>query len=264
MKQIFLIVIVFTFLICNYSCNSDKEKIHEKSDKIYQYSVFTALANKIYDGTITVSDVKKKGDTGLGTFNGLNGEMIVSGGNVFQLLSDGTVQEAGDNIPVPFSVVTFFDNDFSFNITEPVNYEEMKAKIIDNLPSVNSGYTFRIKGKFDRIKCGGAEKQEPPYSKTLSEALVNRPIFESENVNGTLVGFWFPEYTGKINVVGFHLHFISDDRKAAGHVIDFQSSDLSIMIDQCSGFDIELPGTKDFLKSDFDLNQEYSNPSDKK
>jgi acetolactate decarboxylase len=52
----------------------------ENTDRVYQYSLFTALANSIYDGTMTVAGVKSKGDMGLGTYNGLDGEMIVNNG----------------------------------------------------------------------------------------------------------------------------------------------------------------------------------------
>jgi alpha-acetolactate decarboxylase len=236
-----------------------KEK--SKSDKIYQYSLFTALANKIYEGNLTVAEVKEKGDLGLGTFNGLNGEMIVLDGTVYQWLANGTVQLPEDSELVPFTVVTHFDEDLKFEMPSVTNYNELKTFIESKLPSNNFGYAFKIKADFKTFKCGSADKQEKPYSKTLSDAIVDRPTFNMENISGTMVGFWYPEYTGKINVAGFHLHFISDDKKQAGHVMEFQASNIQIFVDLCDGYEIDLPRTKDFEISDFDLTQEYNNKS---
>lgn len=258
-SRIFLFTLIITILSCNNQDKKNDSTPQTKSDKIYQYSVFTALANKIYDGNLTVADVKAKGDLGLGTYNGLNGEMIVLDGKIYQLLSDGTVRQPEDSELVPFTVVTFFETDEMLELSQNSNYSELKTFIERNLPSENLGYAFKIKSNFEYVKCGGAVKQKIPYTKTLSEAIVDRPTFEKENVTGTIVGFWFPEYIGKVNIAGFHLHFVSDDEKFAGHLFDFRTSNLQIEIDYCDGFDIELPMTNDFEKADFDLSQEYNN-----
>ena len=39
-----------------------------------------------------------------------------------------------------------------------------------------------------------------------------------------MVGFYCPEYIGQINVAGYHLHFVSDDKKSAGHVMEFSDA----------------------------------------
>ena len=258
---IFLLLSCFSFSICAQN-QSDKGALKEKSDKIYQYSLFTALANKIYDGTITVADVKEKGNLGIGTYNGLNGEMIVLDGAVYQCLANGSVRKPDNTELVPFTIVTHFDEDQSFQVNAIENYTELKYLIEQKLPSKNIGYAFKIEGNFETLICGSANKQNQPFTKTLSEALVDRPIFNMENVSGTMVGFWYPEYLGQTNISGFHIHFISKDKTQAGHVIDFSSSNLQIKIDFCDGFDIELPDTDDFELADFDLTQEYSNQKD--
>ncbi|MBK6283323.1 MAG: acetolactate decarboxylase [Draconibacterium sp.] len=169
---------------------SAQNKVIEKSksDKIYQYSLFTALANKIYDGNLNVAEVKEKGDLGLGTFNGLNGEMIVLDGVVYQWLANGTVHLPEDSELVPFTVVTHFDEDLKLEMPSFSNYNELKIFIESKLPTNNFGYAFKIKADFKTLKCGSADKQEKPYSKTLSEAIADRPTFNMENISGTMVG----------------------------------------------------------------------------
>jgi len=232
----------------------------ENSDRVYQYSLFTALANSVYDGNMTVAGVKTKGDMGLGTYNGLDGEMIVNNGKVYQFPADGKVKLPNDNSLVPFTVVKFFRPDFTVK-TEKTDYPALKKLAGEQFSSPNYIYALKVTGTFSQIKCGSAEKQELPYEKTLAEAIVNRPVFEWTNVDGTLVGFWFPEYVGGVNLPGFHLHFISADETKAGHVLEFEATGLKLEIDQSSGLEFELPENESFKTKVFDLSQGYNKPS---
>jgi len=233
----------------------------ENTDRVYQYSLFTALANSIYDGTLTVAGVKTKGDIGLGTYNGLDGEMIVNNGKVYQFPADGKVTMPADMALVPFTVVKFFQPDFVFETGTITNYPALKKLAEKQFSSPNYIYALKVTGTFTRIKCGSAEKQELPYEKTLSEAIANRPVFEWNNIQGTLVGFWFPEYVGGVNIPGFHLHFISADETKAGHVLEFEAANLKLEIDQGSGLEFDLPETEAFKTKIFDLSQGYNKPA---
>ena len=230
----------------------------ENTDRVYQYSLFTALANSIYNGTMTVAGVKTKGDMGLGTYNGLDGEMIVNNGKVYQFPASGKVTMPADKSLVPFTVVKFFQPDFVVETGMVTDYPELKKLAEKQFSSPNYIYALKVTGTFTRIKCGSAEKQELPYEKTLSEAIANRPVFEWNNIQGTLVGFWFPEYVGGVNIPGFHLHFISADETKAGHVMEFEAANLKIEIDQSSGLEFDLPGTEAFKTKIFDLSQGYN------
>ncbi|HTX43839.1 MAG TPA: acetolactate decarboxylase, partial [Methanocella sp.] len=60
-------------------------------DVLYQVSALDLLASGAYDGIAPSGDLKRHGDFGLGTFDGLNGEMIVLDGSIYQVTSDGAV-----------------------------------------------------------------------------------------------------------------------------------------------------------------------------
>jgi acetolactate decarboxylase len=183
--------------------------------------------------------------------------MIVVDGYFYQFTGDGTLRQSGDTDPVPFAVVTFFEPDKQLSVSGSLDYDSLRTLIEKKLPSRNMGYAIKIEGDFAYLKCGSIDIQEKPYTKTLSQALVNRPVFEKEDISGTMVGFWYPEYMENVNVPGFHLHCISGDHEIAGHVLEFEASDLEISIDICPGFDVELPETDDFSDAVFDLKQGY-------
>jgi acetolactate decarboxylase len=64
------------------------------------------------------------------------------------------------------------------------------------------------------------------------------------------VGFWTPEWARTINVPGFHLHFLSDDRTRAGHVIDIRAKDAVVELHAASDLHLVLPANEEFLRAD--------------
>lgn len=241
MKKLFFVILALQI----FGCTADKK------DMIFHYSVLKALDNGILEGTITTGELKKHGDNGLGTFNELNGEMIMMDHVVYRVSADGKILKPGDETLVPYSIVSFYDQEEVLHMEGLIDYPSLKAYVEERLPSQNLFYAFRISGEFDYIKCGGANKQEKPYTKSLTEMSADRPVFESKNISGTLIGFWCPAYIGDINTVGFHLHFLSDDQSIGGHLMEFHSRSLNIGYDVKSVYEINLPDTKDFQQAHF-------------
>jgi acetolactate decarboxylase len=50
---------------------------------LYHVSTATALVEGIYQGAVRVSTLREHGDLGLGTFEALDGEVIVADGHFF-------------------------------------------------------------------------------------------------------------------------------------------------------------------------------------
>src|SRR6266852_2306432 len=75
---------------------------------LYQVSTATALVEGIYQGAVRVGTLREHGDLGLGTFEDLDGEMVVVDGRFFQVRSDGSVRECVDYVLSPFAVITRF------------------------------------------------------------------------------------------------------------------------------------------------------------
>src|SRR5262252_1678363 len=75
---------------------------------LYQVSTSTALVEGIYQGAVRVGTLREHGDLGLGTFENLDGEMVVVDGRFFQVRADGSVRECDDRVLSPFAVITRF------------------------------------------------------------------------------------------------------------------------------------------------------------
>lgn len=243
---------ILSFLSLTASCKlmpKDKEVNNAnstKTDEFYHYSMWAALVNKIYDGTLTAREAKKHGDIGLGTYNAVDGELIMIDGVLYQVPATGEVKLANDSMRIPYLNSTFFDKEFSFEISEILNYDSLRKRIQQHYPSRNFFYAFKIHTDFDSLKLGSLHKQQKPYPESLDSLMPKRPKFDHTNISGTMVGFFCPDFIGDINVAGFHLHFLSDDKKVGGHVMEFMGKNFKVEMDKLTSYRFVLPETEDF------------------
>jgi len=244
----FEIISISSLLLFFYSCSNQRESnARINKDIIFQTSTISALYGGVYDGNMTIGELKDYGDFGLGTFNALYGEMIELDGKVYQIKADGVAYLVYDSMKTPFSTVTFFDADRRLNIKNEVECKKLEIIMDKFLPTKNVFYAIKIDGFFNHVKTRSVPKQNKPFP-TLAEALKKETRFELNNVKGTMVGFRFPSYIREINEPGYHFHFITEDRKAGGHVLQCTVNGVNVDIDYSSDLNLKLPNTSDFYK----------------
>lgn len=200
------------------------------SETIFQVSTMDSLKAGNYDGLTTFSRLKKRGDFGLGTFEGLDGELILLDGQYYQVKADGLAYPVTPSMKTPFVDVTLFKADQIVSLKETLNYEQLAAYIDRLLPNKDAYYAIKIEGRFNYLKTRSVNPQEKPYP-MLSEALAGQVIFEYEQMQGTMVGFRTPEAAEGLSSVGYHFHFISADKMRGGHVLACTIGDVKIAID---------------------------------
>jgi acetolactate decarboxylase len=243
-----LLSLLIIIILVTYGCPKDSEKnIHRDKDIIFQASTITALSAGVFEGNLSVGELKKLGDFGLGTFNGLDGEMIELDGNVYQIRDDGKAYPVKNSMKTPFSVVTLFDTDRRINVRSPLDCDKLEKVIDKFLPTKNIFYAIKVSGLFESVKARSIPKQYEPFP-TLAQALKGETTFELHSVKGTLVGLRFPSYINEINIPGYHFHFITDDRKAGGHVLECRAQNVKVDIDYSYQLNIKLPDTQGFYK----------------
>src|SRR5665647_3585827 len=143
--------------------------------------------------------------------------MIVLDGVVHQAKSDGKLYSVSDNTTTPFATVTYFAPDFNATTGRLMNFSEFSTEMNTRLPSQNMIYAVRMQGTFTHMKVRAIPAQQKPYP-TLTDAAKNQSVYTYADSTGTVVGFYTPVFFKGLNVAGFHLHFISDDRHKGGHI----------------------------------------------
>ncbi len=224
----------------------------EDREVLYQAALLQSLAQGYYDGFVTVGDLKKHGDTGIGTFDGLNGEMIVLDGTVYRAAGDGSVVIPADDETVPFSNVTFFDEDGSFRLEGTKDMAELKD-VLDGPVSGHGRNLFcmvRITGTCSFIRVRSEDAQEKPYGQLDTVLAASQREFTCENIRGTLVGLFCPDYMRGLNSAGWHLHFLSEDRTLGGHVLEVSIAEAEASFDMTPGFAMILPEAEAFQALD--------------
>jgi len=249
-----LILVVALILIDAYAIISYKNielnlNPFKEKNTIFQVATFSAIAEGVYDGSVSFSQLKKHGNFGIGTFNALDGEMLMLDGKVYQIKSDGKVYSVSNNMKTPFASVTFFENDKEIKINSQMSLSEVKSYIEEALPTKNIPYAIKIVGNFSYIKTRSVPNQTKPYP-LLVEVVKNQPEFEFNETDGTIVGFYLPVYTEKINVAGYHLHFMNAEKTAGGHLLEMNINEGTVEISYIQNIRIFLPEESDFFNTD--------------
>jgi acetolactate decarboxylase len=219
---------------------------------VYQTSTMAALLDGIYDGDVTIAELLTHGDFGLGTFNHLDGEMIVINGACYHLRSDGSASIAGPDDRTPFAAVTWFKTAQVIRVPGPASRADVTTLIDATLTTDNLIQAVRIDGTFHYVKTRTVAAQKPPYP-PLTEATATEPITEFHDVTGTLAGFRTPDYEQGISVAGYHLHFINQARTHGGHSLDFTLDQGKVTISTSSELQLSLPRTEAFLKANMSI-----------
>ncbi|XES78071.1 MAG: acetolactate decarboxylase [Candidatus Bathyarchaeia archaeon] len=206
---------------------------------LFQIAPFNTFAEGNYEGNLTFAELSKQGDFGIGTLNGLDGEMIALDGVFYQIPADGTPRQISPTEKTPYATVTFFRSDQTAQVTG-LNYSQLSTYLDGLRPSEEAIYAIKVQGTFDYALTRSPQIQTQPYP-NLTEALKTQSIFTLNEVNATAAGFWFPSSMSGPDYAGYHLHLITDDATAGGHLLDCIIKDATVEIDQINTYKLEIP-----------------------
>jgi acetolactate decarboxylase len=219
------------------------------ASETYQTSTMAALLDGIYDGDVTIAELLTHGDFGLGTFNHLDGEMVVLDGVCHRLRADGSASIAARDDRTPFAAVTWFRPEITIPVSSPAGRRDVVSVIDEAIKTTNLIQAIRIDGTFSQVRTRTVMAQSPPYP-PLTKATANEPITDFGHIAGTLAGFRTPDYEQGISVAGYHLHFINEPRTRGGHCLDYEIERGEIRISTSSELHLSLPRNEAFLKAD--------------
>ncbi|MCX5617886.1 acetolactate decarboxylase [Bombella sp. TMW 2.2543] len=220
-----------------------------KPNRLFQTSTMAALLDAVYDGEMTLGELVQHGDFGLGTFDALDGEMIVTEGEVRQFRSEGIASGTTADMKTPFACVTYFEPEKTVTIDKPMDKEEFEELVNELIDNPNLFGAVRFTGEFEKVDTRTVFCQHKPYPGML-EVVAKQPTFSMGEISGVMLGFRTPPYMQGINVAGYHLHVLSDDRKHGGHVTNYRVKSGKLEVARISDLEIALPKTEDFAKAD--------------
>jgi acetolactate decarboxylase len=228
------------------------EYFHTPLHTLFQVSTSGALVEGVYTGAISSEVILKHGNFGLGTFENLDGEMVIVDGAIHQVHSDGSVILRRDDFRIPFAVITRFQHDEAFGTGPIGRLKDLEQACDPHRESPNLFYALRVEGRFEKVHAravGGVVT-----GTRLVDATKKQGEFEFHNIEGTLVCIWSPSYSSAFNIPGYHFHFISKDRTKGGHVLDLKAATVRVGIQMLCEYDVRLPDEGAFLTADLSRN----------
>ncbi|MDD3225686.1 MAG: acetolactate decarboxylase [Clostridium sp.] len=222
--------------------------------EFYQVSTLNAIMLGNFDGTIDVKELLEHGNEGIGTFEGLDGEMIVLDGKAYNGKANGKAEEYDGEKRVAFATVAkFSENAKSYVLKNIDTIKQLKIKlneIIDEkYKDINAFYILKAEVEANYVKVRSCCKQQKPY-KTLLEVSKNQVEHEYKNLNGYLLAVWCPKYVDGLNMPGWHIHFLSKDKSKGGHMLEISVKNVDLKIEDKRDYKIILPSNEEFKNLD--------------
>ncbi|MDF1678423.1 MAG: acetolactate decarboxylase [Legionellaceae bacterium] len=218
--------------------------------KLYQYSHFLAVNRGLYDGDLSIEALTQQGNIGLGTFNALDGELVVIDGVCYQCAEGNQVRRADASALMPWAAVSSFTTARkTATVADTADLPALTSQLLTHAGSSNYPYVFQLHGVFHQITIASAPKQEKPYA-SIETVIEQSTQLETGPIHATLVGFYAPDFMFPIKGKGLHLHCVSDDQAFGGHVLDVHVKAADVSFEAITKFDIELPRHELYAKTD--------------
>lgn len=202
---------------------------------VSQAGTYDYLIQPDYDGIAPLRDVVGASTIGLGTFDRLDGELIMVGGVIYRVGTDGTPRVAPLSRTTPFFEGVRFVPQASRRLPEGTACSAL-VPLIDSLAGSSQGMVaVRLIGTFTVLTARSVPAQSAPYP-PLAEVVAEQTVFPLSDVRATLVGFRTGTDLLGVGAPGLHLHGVTAARDAGGHILGCTaSSDVRMSIQRTRG-----------------------------
>jgi len=223
--------------------------MRSKDSLLYICAPLNALVEGIYEENIHSHEVLNHGNFGIGTFDDLDGEMVILDGTIYQITVEGRVNRIDDTAKTPYAIITFFHPMLFGELDSEMQYSHFLEWLNSLLPSPNIFYAIRIEGDFTRVRARSVPKQA--NYRPLADVVTGQSHLDFKNIRGTLAGFYTPDFMSSLSVPGHHLHFLSEDIASGGHLIACTPRRVRASIQPIHRLELNMPLTADYLNLNF-------------
>ena len=222
-------------------------------DEVFQTSTIGAVMDGVYDGDVTIGQLREHGDMGIGTFDDLDGEMVMADGIAYRIDADCVAHPADDEARTPFATVTHWVAKHTVDVRAGTQLAGLQSTLDELMATHNYLYAVRLEGRFRPITVRSVRPQQP--GTRLIEATRTQTVRTFDDCKGTVVGFYTPEFLAHVGVPGLHIHFITADRTAGGHVLALTVERGTLMTDETLRLSLSLPDTEAFRRAALAVDQ---------
>ncbi len=241
----------YAVLIVLLTCSFTKAQHTDNGSCLFHVGLANTLLGGMYDGFYSVDQLKLKGNFGIGAPHRLDGELLILNGRVWQTTHADTTFEAEGSTLVPYAAVHDFNPIASLVLEGSFNRDQLYAYLDSLLAPANGMYGVKVSGTFTTITTRAFPAMNDTPAPTLASIMDRQVLFNHSEIDGALVGYKLPPFMAGMNFPGYHFHFLSDDHRRGGHMVEFTVTNVTIEYDRIHRFEVQLPDSPAFDAFDF-------------
>lgn len=207
-------------------------------DRVDQAGTYASLTHPDYDGVARLRDVIGSSPDstliGLGTFDQLDGELVIVGGRAYRVGTTGTPVAVSLNRRTPFVQAIGFRADASRRLPTGTSCSDLVAVIDELVGSTRGVVAVRMTGTFTDLVTASTRRQSRPY-RPLAAVLARQVQFPLGAVTADLVGFRTGADFDGVAAPGLTLHGLTADRSAGGRVLRCATDRVRLAVDITDG-----------------------------
>ena len=226
------IQLLFIGLLLSLSCHS------KENGSLFQFSKPSHLLGSEGSGRVSIMQLARKGNFGLGTFEQTGNELIAIYGEYYQSKANGRVYPAKPAMKTPFAIVSNFQPEQKITVTEDLDLTALKQFLDKAIEQKNCIQAIHIEGTFRNISLRSLPEQLPAI-RLESDSKTDRQTMDLRLQQGSLVGFRYPDHLAEFNAPGYHFHFIDSSRKMGGYVLALQTGKSKAEIDNLDSIQLK-------------------------
>jgi acetolactate decarboxylase len=175
---------------------------------------------------------------GLGTLDHLDGEFVLVGGVPYRVGTDGVPQRVDPARTTPFLEAIRFAPTASGPVPPGTTCADLGAAV-DALVGSGSGIVaVRVRGTFTSVVTRSVPAQTQPYQ-ALAQVVAGQTVFALGERRAVLVGFRTGPDLAGTGAPGLHLHGVTADRSAGGHVLSCVAGpDVQLSVQRTAGVQV--------------------------
>ena len=150
----------------------------------------------------------------------------------------------------PITTLVQFEPTHQEKCSATASFASLNEKLFKKFTQPKFIYAIKLEGVFSSLAIRSETPQPKPYQPMDKSFLPTQRKFKNENIQGTLVGFYIPDYFQRLLLPGFHFHFLSADETCGGHVLDFSFQEATVTWQTFSNLQLFLPQGEAFQQMD--------------
>ena len=169
----------------------------------------------------------------------LGSELVMVGGTMYRIGTDGTPVVIDGSQSTPWSESVKFTPTASGPVPPGTTCANLLAGVNALAKSDEGMVAVRVRGTFADLTFRSVPAQTVPYP-PLSQVVAKQTLFPLSQRRAVLVGFRTGADLAGTGAPGLHLHGLTADRKAGGHVVScVAGNDVQLTVQRTSGVQVQ-------------------------